>query len=147
MSRGRVAASGSPEPDSTPNAVSHPLVAKIRSRRIFPPGYLNSLDIDSVFSQWDADEAGHTAFNAILNEVGEPVDPDLQEIRDLVFDQVFTFTKHYELSACVCEEIGLIIQCHRFHHDDAWLKEREGHYLAGRLPYVGPARAPGSTRP
>lgn len=115
---------------------SHPLVERVRKRRIFTSGYFNRLDVDAVFAQWDADEAGHAAFNAIINQIGDQIDPEIQELRDLVFDQIFAATQHHEFAAYVCEEIGLIVHCHQLQHGDPWLKEREVLYLAGRLPYA-----------
>ncbi|GDY13920.1 hypothetical protein LBMAG53_27980 [Planctomycetota bacterium] len=115
---------------------NHPLVELIRGGRIFATGYLRSLDVDAVFSQWDADEAGHAAFIAIINRVGDQFEPGIQEIRDVVFDRIYAATQHHELAAYVCEEIGLIVLCHQLQDADPWLKERDEIYRAGRLPYA-----------
>jgi hypothetical protein len=102
----------------------------------FKDGYLSKLDIDAVLEAWDADHAGHDAFNAILNEVGDTFDKESNAIRENVFQEVLKFSTNHDLASYVCEEISLIHYCQKIGYTTDWLTARAQVYAAGDLPYT-----------
>jgi len=92
-------------------------------------------NVDETLTCWDNDEVGQAQFNSILDDVGSKYDDETNELRKLMFFKIFDLSSSHDLSAYICEDIGLIYYCEKINYINAWLQERREIYLKGNIPF------------
>ena len=102
--------------------------------------YLNiSFDIpesiDELLTKWDNDIQSQKIFNDIIDKI-DGYDNETNNLREIIFRKIFMITNNHDLSAYVCEDIGLIYFCESHNIKNDWLNKRRETYLSGKIPYV-----------
>lgn len=105
-------------------------------RLLLPNAVLKNLDVAEILAKWDMDQESEMESNKLIDIVGNEYDKSIDGVREMAFKKVFNATMSHDLSAYICEDLGLILRCDGKKAFSYWLEKRESIYIDGYVPFM-----------